>query len=59
MRWAYLIFVSGLPLGFVHSSLEPTDFFPSGFPLFSPCTEVDSVQEDGTDNERGEEPTTE
>jgi len=59
MRWAYLIFVSGRPLGFVDSSLEPTNFLPSVFPLFSLWTEADFVEEDGTDNEQGEEPTTE
>src|SRR3989442_13989319 len=57
MRWAYLILVSDLPLDFVDSGLEPTDFSPSVFPLFSGRTEVDNlVHDDGPDDEHDHDP---
>ncbi len=56
MRWAYLILVSGLALDFIDASLEPTDFFPSDFPLFSGRAGVNLVDDDGPDDEHGKNP---
>src|SRR2546426_11339645 len=48
MRWAYLILVSGLPLGFVDPGLEPADLLTSKSSLFSECAHVNLVLDEPT-----------
>src|SRR5207244_9091524 len=59
MRWAYLILVSGLPLGFVDPGLEPADLLTSKFSLFSECAHDNLVLDDYTDDEHDDDPASE
>ena len=59
MRWAYLILVSGLPLGFVDPGLEPADLLTSKFSLFSECAHDNLVVDDYTDDEHDDDPASE
>ncbi len=59
MRWAYLIFVSGRPLGFVDSSLEPANFLGERFSIVSGRARVNLVNDEGPDDEQCKDPAAE
>ena len=59
MRWAYLVFVSGRPLGFAEPSLEPTNFLGDWFPIVSGWTQVNLVDDEGPDDEQCKDPAAE